>query len=324
MKAIRVHAFGGTDALQLEDVDDPAPGPGEALVRIHAAGVSPVDTYISGGTYARLPDLPFIPGIDGAGVVEAVGHGVAALSVGQRVYISGSMIGNIGDCYAEKAVCSESVLFSLPDSASFAAGATIGIPYATAYQALFGRGRGKPGETVFVHGASGAVGTATVQLARAHGMTVIGSAGSDRGRSLVEEQGAHHALDHTANGYIDTLRDLTGGNGPDVIIEMLANANLAKDLSVIGQCGRIVVVGNRGTVEINPRDAMARDVDVLGMVLWNCGERELRATHAALIAGLNNGTLNPVIGREFPLAQAGAAHTAVMEPGAYGKVVLVP
>ena len=324
MKAIRVHAFGSADALQLEEVDDPAPGPGEALVRIHAAGVNPVDTYISAGTYARLPDLPFIPGIDGAGVVESVGHGVAALSVGQRVYVSGSMAGNVGDCYAEKAVCPETALFPLPDAASFAAGAAIGIPYATAYQALFGRGRAKPGETVFIHGASGAVGTACVQLARAHGLTVMGSAGSERGRSLTKEQGAHHALDHTTDGYVESLRDLTGGNGPDLIIEMLANVNLAKDLSVIGPSGRIVIVGNRGTIEINPRDAMARDVDVLGMVLWNCGDSELRAIHAALIAGLENGTLNPVIGREFPLAEAGAAHVAVMEPGAYGKIVLVP
>ena len=105
------------------------------------------------------------------------------------------------------------MLLPLPDSTSFAAGAAIGIPYATAYYALFGRGRAKPGETVFVHGASGAVGTATVQLARAHGMTVVGSAGSDRGVSMVEEQGAHHALDHTADGYIEGLRDITGGNG---------------------------------------------------------------------------------------------------------------
>jgi len=324
MKAIRVHAFGGVDALQFQDVDDPVPSPGEALVRIHAAGVNPVDTYISAGIYARLPDLPFIPGIDGAGVIESVGHGVASLTVGQRVYVSGSMAGNIGDCYAEKAVCPESALFPLPDAASFAAGAAIGIPYATAYQALFGRGRAKPGETVFVHGASGAVGTATVHLARAHGLTVIGSAGSERGRSLVEEQGAQHVLDHTTDDYIGILRDLTGTNGPNVIIEMLANANLVKDLSVIGQSGRIVIVGNRGTIEINPRDAMGRDIDVLGMVLWNCGDRELRSIHAALIAGLENGTLNPVIGREFPLAEAGAAHTTVMEPGAYGKIVLVP
>ena len=251
-----------------------------------------------------------------------IGHGVAELAVGQRVYVAGSLAGGIGDCYAEKAVCSQTVLLPLPEGVSFAAGAAIGIPYATAYQALFGRGRAKPGETVFVHGASGAVGTATLQLARAQGMTVIGSAGSERGRALVAAQGAHHVLDHTTDGYIATLRDITGGNGPDVIIEMLANVNLAQDLSVIAPRGRIVIVGNRGTIEINPRDAMARDADVLGMVLWNCPDREHRAIHAALVAGLANGTLNPVVGREFPLADAGAAQTAVMEPGAYGKIVL--
>ena len=322
MKAIRVHAFGGPEALQLDEVPDPTPDAGEALVRIHAAGVNPVDTYICAGVYAQLPELPYVPGIDGAGVIEAIGHGVAGLTVGQRVYVAGSMAGNIGDCYAEKAVIPETALFPLPDTVSFAAGAAIGIPYATAYHALFGRGGAKPGETVFIHGASGAVGTAVVQLARAHGMTVIGSAGSARGLAMVEEQGAHHVVDHTTEGYIERLRDLTAGNGPNLIIEMLANVNLANDLSVIAQFGRIVIVGNRGTIEINPRDAMGRDADIRGMVLWNCPERDHRAIHAALGAGLESGALNPVVGKEFTLAEAGQAQTAVMELGAYGKIVI--
>ncbi len=319
MKAIQIQAFG--EALAINELGDPAPAVGEAVVRVHAAGVNPVDTYICAGTYAKLPDLPYIPGIDGAGVVEALGNGVTSVSVGDRVYIAGAVGGKVGGTYAERIVCPESVLFHLSDKASLSAGAAIGIPYATAYQALFGRGRAQPGETVFVHGASGAVGTATVQLARAHGMTVIGSAGSERGLALVTEQGAHHAVDHTAVDYIDEVREFSNG-GADLIIEMLANMNLDKDLGVIAPFGRIVIVGNRGTIEINPRDAMGKDADVLGMVLWNCSETELREIHAALSDGFENGSLNAVIGREFPLTEAAAAHTAVMQPGAYGKIVL--
>jgi len=324
MKAIRVHDWGGPEVMRYEDAPDPTPGSGEALVRIEAAGVNPVDTYIRSGVYPVLPPLPFIPGGDAAGSVEAVGEGVAGIVVGQRVYVAGTVGGRQGDCYAEKAVRPADQLFPLPDNVSFADGAAVGVPYATAYRGLFQRGRARPGETVFVHGASGAVGIAAVQLARAHGLTVIGSAGSGRGRSLVQEQGADHVLDHGRDGYIDDLKDLTGGAGPDLILEMLANVNLAKDLVAVARYGRIVVIGNRGAIEINAREAMTREADVLGLSLWNCSASDMASIHAALGAGLANGTLKPVIGREMPLAEAPQAHVAVLEPGAYGKIVLVP
>jgi NADPH:quinone reductase len=198
------------------------------------------------------------------------------------------------------------------------------VPYATAYHALFNRGHGRAGETVLVHGASGGVGIAGVQLARAAGMTVIGTAGTDRGRRLVVAEGAHHALDHTATGYLDELLKLTGGRGVDVVLEMLANVNLQKDLGIIAMGGRIVVIGNRGTIEINPRGAMGKDASITGLSLFNSSPAELAAIMAALTAGLANGTLRPVVGRELPLAQAAAAHKAVLEPGAYGKIVLAP
>lgn len=324
MKAICVHEWGGPEVMRLEQVPDPAPGPGEAVVKVEAAGVNPVDTYIRTGLYPRLPPLPYVPGGDAAGVVEAIGEEATQVASGQRVYIAGAVGGRMNGCYAEQVVRPAAVLFPLPDGMSFAAGAAIGIPYATAYRGLFERGRARPGETVFIHGASGAVGVAAIQLARARGMTVIGSAGSDRGRALASQQGAHHVLDHAREGYIDSLRDLTGGKGPDLILEMLANVNLAKDLSVVARFGRIVVIGNRGTIEINPREAMTREADVLGLALWNCTGAQIMSIHAALGAGLANGTLKPVIGRELPLAEAAQAHTAVLEPGAYGKIVLVP
>jgi NADPH2:quinone reductase len=168
------------------------------------------------------------------------------------------------------------------------------------------------------------VGIAGVQLARAHGMTVIGTAGTDRGRQLVKEQGAHHVLDHAAPGYLDQIMSLTGGRGVDVVLEMLSNVNLDKDLTVLAKFGRIVVVGCRGTVEINPRAAMMRDASILGMVMWNATPAELDGIHAGLFAGVVNGTLRPVIGKELPLGDAPKAHVDVLAPGAYGKIVLVP
>jgi NADPH2:quinone reductase len=177
---------------------------------------------------------------------------------------------------------------------------------------------------VLVHGASGGVGTAAVQLGHAAGMTIIGTAGTDEGRRLVKEQGADHVLDHRAEDYLNRVIDLTGGRGPDVILEMLANVNLGKDLGVIARFGRIVVIGSRGPVEIDPRAAMMRDANILGMTLLNVSDDERASIHAELVAGLADGRLRPVVGRQFPLAKAARAHEAVIEPGAYGKIVLIP
>ncbi|HEV8130554.1 MAG TPA: NADPH:quinone reductase [Acidobacteriota bacterium] len=320
MKAIRVHAFGAPEVMRLEEVPDLKAGPEQVLVRIRAAGVNPVETYIRTGTYARKPALPYTPGTDAGGVVESVGDGVTRVAAGDRVYTAGALTGT----YAEQALCHESQAHPLPKHVSFEQGAAMGIPYATAYRALFQVARAAPAEYVLVHGASGGVGTAAVQLARAAGMKVIGTGGSDKGRALVHEQGAHHVLDHRAPGYLEQIGALTGSRGLHVILEMLANVNLSSDLKLLSQGGRVVVIGSRGPVEIDPRDAMGRDAAILGMVLFNASERETAAIHAALSAGLENQTLRPVVGRELPLAEAPRAHQAVMEPGAYGKIVLVP
>ncbi len=320
MKAIRVHEFGGPDVMRLEDVPIPKPGPGQVLVRVRVAGVNPVDTYIRSGGYAQKPPLPYTPGFDAGGVVDALGAGVTGIAPGDRVYTVRTLTG----AYAELAVCDLSQVKPLPANASFAQGAAICVPYGTAYRALFQRAHALPGETVLIHGASGGVGIAGVQLARAHGMTVIGTAGTDRGRQLVKEQGANHVLDHGAPGYLEQVMTLTGGRGVDVILEMLSNVNLGKDLTVLAKYGRVVVIGSRGTIEINPRDTMAREASILGMMLWNASPQELDSIHAGLYAGLANGTLRPVIGQELPLKVAPRAHEAVMAPGAYGKIVLVP
>jgi len=320
MKAIRVSEYGGPSVLTLGEIPAPEPGPGQVVVRNHAVGVNPVDTYLRSNTDNRGPKLPYTPGSDAAGVVEAVGSGVTAVKAGDRVYLGGTVTG----AYAELSLCEQVHVHPLPANVSFAQGAAMNVPYATAYHALFDRGHGQAGETVLVHGASGGVGIGAVQLARARGLTVIGTAGTERGRRLVLEQGAHHALDHTAPGYLDELTRLTGGRGVDIVLEMLANVNLQKDLGIIAMRGRIVVIGNRGTVEINARLAMNKDAAILGMALFHATPAQLAGIHAALGEGLRNGTLRPAIAQELPLAQAPRAHEAVMEAGHHGKIVLVP
>ncbi len=320
MKAIRVSAYGGPEVLKLEEIPAPQAGAGQVLVRNHAVGVNPVDTYLRSNTDNRGPKLPYTPGSDAAGVIEAVGTGVTAVKPGDRVYVGGTASG----AYAELSLCAEAQVHPLPAKVAYAQGAGVNVPYATAYHALFHRGHGDAGETVLVHGASGGVGIAAVQLARARGMTVHGTAGTADGRRLVLEQGAHHVLDHTAPDYLDELLRLTGGKGVDVVLEMLANVNLAKDLDVVAMHGRIVVIGNRGTIEINPRGAMNKNAAIIGMALFHASPVQLAAIHAALVEGLGNGTLRPVVAQEIPLAQAPRAHEAVMAAGHRGKVVLVP
>jgi len=319
MKAIRVYQFGGPEMLKLKDIADPQAGPGQIVVKVEAIGINPVETLIRAGGYGKRP-LPYTPGSDAAGTVEAVGAGVINIHAGDRVYTAGTMTG----AYAEKTLCNAAQVRPLPDRLNFAQGAAVHVPYYTAYYGLYDRARALPGETLLVHGASGGVGLAAVQIARAAGMTIIGTAGSETGRKLVAEQGAHHVLDHTREGYLDEIKGLTGGKGVNVILEMLANVNLGKDLGVLAQNGRVVVIGSRGVVEIDPRATMGSNGSILGMSLNNATEADLMRLHAALGAGLSSGTLTPIIAQEIPLPDAPRAHQAVMASGAHGKIVLIP
>ena len=319
MKAIRVEEFGGPEVMKLAEVPRPQPGPGQVLVRVRAVGVNPVETYIRAGNYPRKPALPFTPGNDGAGVIEEVGQGVTKFDVGDRVYTAGSISGT----YAEYALCEVVQVHPLSERASFAQGAAMGTPYATAYRGLFQRGKAEPNETVLVHGASGGVGTAAVQLGAARGIRMLGTAGTEAGRKLVREQGAQEVFDHHAPDYLEQIMKASGGHGVDLILEMVGQVNLGKDLTILAPRGRVVVIGNRGRVEIDARDAMSRDADIRGLVLPNTPLAELASIHAALVAGLANGTLSPVIGMELPLAKAPEAHRAVTDGGKLGKIVLV-
>lgn len=311
VQAIVVRAFGDPDVLRLEEVPDPTPAADEVLVRLRAAGVNPVDTYRRSGAYANIPTLPFIPGSDGAGEVVAVGGAAGGHRPGDRVYVAGA------PTYAQYVAAPAAAVWPLPANLSFAQGAAIGVPYRTAYLALHLQARAQPGDRVLVRGGSGAVGLAAIQLAAALGCDVVATAGSDAGHRLVEAEGARASCTH---GDVARLSELAGGTGYDVIIEMLANANLGSDLTLLAERGRCAVVGSRGEVTIDPRQLMARSASVIGVMGMTADQR--RRIHLALDAGLRQGTLRPVVGPTLPLVAAPDAHVAVMRPGAHGKVVL--
>jgi len=323
MRAVQMSTFGAEDVLRYVDLAVPDPGAGEVRVRLHAAGVNPADTYIRTGTYAFFkPKLPWIPGFDGAGIVDAVGAGVDRVGVGDRVFVAALLAARNTGMYAEMAVCDAAAVHRLPDAMSFAQGAAIGVPSVTAYRALFQRARLRAGETVLVHGASGGVGTLAVQLARAYGARVIGTAGTADGLGLVQRLGAHSALDHSRPDYLDHVLSLTGGRGVDVIIEMLANVNLERDFNALAKYGRIVIVGNRGSLEFTPRLAMIKEADVFGMAVWNATPREYAEALSAVAAAMESGVLRPIVGRELPLAKAARAHADILQEKARGKMVL--
>jgi NADPH:quinone reductase len=322
MRAIRVEAFGDPGVLRLVDGDDLRPAAGQVLVDVHAAGVNPVETYIRSGAYARKPPLPYTPGTDGAGVVRSLGEGVTGLRPGDRVWI-GATGGACSGTYAQQVVCDAALVHPLPDGVGFEQGAAIGVPAATAWRAL-NEAHAAAGDTILIHGGSGGVGLAAIQLAAASGLTVFATAGSPEGLRLIAEQGARHVFDHTREGYRDEIVAATGGRGPDIIVEMLANVNLSHDLSLVAPRGRVVIVGSRGTAEVLPRDIMSKESHVTGIMLFNTTPEEMRRVTAAVTDALRSGVLHPVVGERFPLAEAARAHERVMSPGARGKIVLLP
>ncbi len=319
MKAIRVHQFGGPEVLKLEEVPTPKPAAGQVLVRIHAAGVNPYETYMRAGTYALKPPLPYTPGSDAAGVVEAVGEGVKKVRPNDRVYTGRTVSGS----YAEYALALEEQVHPLPVKVDFKQGAGIWVPYGTAYHALYHSAKAHASETVLVHGASGGVGIAALQIGRAMGLRVLGTAGTPKGVEIAKREGAHQVFDHRKSGYQDEILQATGNRGVDIVLEMLANVNLSHDTKLLANNGRVIVIGSRGEVTINPRELMGRRASIRGFTLWGISPDEEADIHAGLFAGLENGTLRPVVGKELPLAEAARAHKEILEPGAAGKIVLI-
>lgn len=311
MKAIIVRQYGEPEVMKLEEVSTPNVGTSQVLVKVKSAGVNPVDTYIRAGSYATKPNLPYTPGKDASGIVEQIGENVTKLKVGDRVFTTDSGSGT----YAEFVVCDENHIQSLPENVSFNQGAGIFVPYATAFRALFQKAKVKKGETVLIHGASGGVGIAAIQFAKNAGLKVIGTASSEKGLELIKEQGCDMALNHSEPNYLNEI-------SADVIIEMLANVNLVKDFDALKMFGRIVVVGNRGSLDFNPRLTMGKDATIYGLALFNYSKEDEAEIKDEIFKGLAEGYLNPIVGKTFKLAEAGKAHREVIESKAFGKIIL--
>ena len=318
MKAIVVREFGEPEVMKLEEVSSPGPSGSEVLVKIEAAGVNPVDTYLRTGIHAHAPKLPYTPGKDGAGIVESCGPDATKFKPGDRVYTAGSISGT----YAEYSLCREEDLGRLPDDIPFEQGAGIWTPYATSYRALFQKAGVKKGETVLIHGASGGVGIAATQWATNTGCRVLGTASSDEGKKMIKDLGADAVFDHTDVDHFGEVHDFAGGKGVDVIIEMLANVNLERDFEALAMYGRIVIVGSRGSLQFTPRQAMTKDATLYGMSLFNSTQTNREEIHTAIYEGLSKGYLSPVIRETIPLSEAPRAHHAVIEQKALGKIVL--
>ncbi len=318
MKAIIVREFGEPEVLKLEETADLQPNETQILVKIKAAGVNPVDTYVRSGNHATAPKLPFTPGKDGAGIVESVGIEVAKVKTGDRVYLANSVSGT----YAEYALAEENQIYKLPENVSFEQGAGVAVPYATSFWALFDKGKPEKGETILIHGASGGVGIAAIQHAKHFGLKIIGTASSEEGKRLIKEQGADFVFDHSAPNYLDEILEATNSDGANIILEMLANVNLNNDLNLVAKKGRIVVIGNRGEITINPRLIMNKDAAIRGFSLHTLNGAEMANIHTSIYEGLEGGWLNPVVGKTFPLSEAAQAHRTVIEEKAFGKIVL--
>ncbi|RCN28245.1 GroES-like protein [Ancylostoma caninum] len=248
----------------------------KVLVRVAAAGVNPVDTYIREGQYAVLPTLPYTPGRDGAGIVEEVGEDVSHVKAGDRVYFLANHTGSAAE-------------YCLTD---------------------------KKGQRVLVHGASGGVGLAAVQMAANFGAIVVGTAGTEEGIELVRKNGARDVFNHRVHGYSAEMKTTY----PD---EMTAHLNLATDLDLLARNGKVAVVGSRGEVTVNPRALMTKESSVYGVTLANSTEEELTAASNFIWNFLCSSHFRPVIHRIYPLSEIATAHSDVMAgSGTKGKLIV--
>ncbi len=324
MKAVRIHEYGGPEVLVYEEVPTPEPGPSQILVRVAAATVNPVDVSVREDRFPTPKQPPKTLGSDGAGVVERVGEGIDSVRPGDRVAFSGLGIGSEGS-YAEYALIAETQVVHLPEGLSFVDAAAIGMAFPAAYYALVTRGALREGETVLVQGASGGVGSASVQLAKALGARVLATASGPGAADLVLGLGAEAVIDFRTEDVAARVLELTDDKGVDLVHELVLSVNLPLDVKLVAKGGRIVGTGQGpgpdATVPIGA--ALSKDVSVLFMNLNNAGRAGIAAIAAEIAAMAAEGKVRPVIGTELPLSEARHAHE-LLAGDHLGKIVLIP
>ncbi|KAL1130898.1 hypothetical protein AAG570_012139 [Ranatra chinensis] len=266
-----------------------------------------------------LPKLPAVLGKEASGIIEEVGSDVNKLKVGDRVVCCLPWNGG----YAEYVTCDEKDVFILPEKLTFPQGAALYVAYFTAYRALVTMGKIKKGESLLVHGASGAVGIAAVQIAKAKGLMVVGTAGSDEGRQIVKSVGADFVVNHKDRKSCLELYS-SKSSGFDIILETCAHINLEKDLLLLNQKGRIAVVGSRGPIEINPRSLIYTEGNIFGVKLIGITEDDFKESVEAITKGIEEGWVNPIVAKEYKMQYASRAHEELINnTGARGKIVFV-
>jgi NADPH:quinone reductase len=316
--------LGGPEALVREELESPRPGPLEVRVSIRAIGCNFADTLVTRGKYQVRPELPFAPGLEAVGEVVELGEGVAGWAIGDRVLA----VVPYG-AYASELVTSVDRVFAIPASASDEDGVALGVAYQTSMLALSARAHLKPGETLLVHAAAGGVGLAAVQIGKALGATVIGTAGSAEKLGLVREAGADHALDYRDGAWVERVKELTGGRGADVIYDPVGGEIFDLSTKCVAFSGRILVVGFAGgtipTLAMNR--VLLKNFAVVG-VHWGAyfeqDPQTLKAEAKALFSLYDEGRIRPLIAERLPLDRAREALEALADRKTVGKVVLIP
>ena len=328
MKALVVYEHGPLDNLTLAQVPDPVPQPGRVVVDVKAASVNFPDLLVIGGTYQNLPARPFSPGKDLAGIVAAVGEGVADFKPGDRVSAQVEF-----GAYAEKCVVPQVNCHHLPQSMSYADAAAMGLTYLTGYFALVERGRLCAGETVLVTGATGGVGLASVQLAKALGAVVVAAVSSEDKAAHAKSAGADHVVRTDVGDLRTSLREqihaAVGTRGADLIIDTVGGAVFDASLRAIAWCGRLVIVGfAEGRIpEIKAGYILVKNIALIGLQISDYRDREpvkVRAAQQALFDLYERGLIRPHVMARFPLEEHGAALSLVKERKVVGKVVFTP
>jgi NADPH:quinone reductase-like Zn-dependent oxidoreductase len=338
MKAVVVTRYGAPDVLELQERPDPAPAAGEVVVRVRACGINFADILMRLGYYMGVPKAPFVPGLEAAGVVEAVGEGVTKPRVGERVSALRS-----GGCYAERISVPAVQAFPIPAAMSFEEAAALPVNYLTAYQALNYMGTLRPRERLLIHAAAGGVGLAAIQLARLEGAELFGTASASK-HDFLRQQGVHHCIDYRTQDFEEEVRRLTNGEGVDVILDAVGGASYRKSYRLLRQGGRLICFGMSSAVvgkgrslralkewwnspSFNPLDMISKNRIVMGLHLG-----PMASAHPGLIVLwtqelfrlFGEGKIKPHVGATFALAEAAAAHDFIHERRNIGKVLLIP
>ena len=322
VKAMVCNAWGGPESLTLADLPLPALGPKEVRIRVRAAGLNFPDTLMIAGKYQFKPAFPFAPGMECAGEIDAVGEKVSDLKPGDRVMAT---TGN--GSFGEMVNCPAANVYRIPASMPFETAAGFPITYGTTYHALVDRGRMKKGEVLLVHGAAGGVGLNAVELGRELGATVIGTVGSDEKAAIVKEYGATHVINYSKESIKDRVKELTGGNGADVIYDAVGGDAFDQSLRCIAWDGRLLVIGfASGRIPEAPANlALIKGCSIVGVFWGAFAAREPeknRANFAALLALYEQGRLKPHVSATFPLDQVPQAMQALLSRKTTGKVVI--